>query len=410
MVKYIHAADIHLDSPFKGLKNIPEALFNKIKASTFNAFEKLVDTALFHQVDFVLLSGDIYDLEDRSIRAQVFLREEIERLNQAGISVFIIHGNHDYLTNDELHLSLPNNVTVFDSNVETIQFETQCHETISISGFSYDRNWIEERKIKDYPYRNNTSDFHIGMLHGYMEGESTSHAHYAPFTLNELKEKNYDYWALGHIHKRQQLSKEPLIYYSGNTQGRHKNEAGEKGCLLVELKKSSKKATFIPTADIKWQTINMDLTTLKTIDGIFDEIKRKITEKEYLNSLINLNIKLSPKTPKSIVNTLQDDAFYQNFQHVETDSFTYIVSASISQRDNKDTRTSLLQTYPIAFDKALQTIGERETFQKLTQDFFSKYAFTKYIEDDMEEIKKNSLDSAKNILMQDLGEEISYDN
>lgn len=151
MVKYIHAADIHLDSPFKGLKNIPEALFNKIKASTFNAFEKLVDTALFHQVDFVLLSGDIYDLEDRSIRAQVFLREEIERLNQAGISVFIIHGNHDYLTNDELHLSLPNNVTVFDSNVETIQFETQCHETISISGFSYDRNWIEEKKNKRLP-------------------------------------------------------------------------------------------------------------------------------------------------------------------------------------------------------------------------------------------------------------------
>ena len=101
----------------------------------------------------------------------------------------------------------------------------------------------------------------------------------------------------------------------------------------------------------------MDLTTLKTIDGIFDEIKRKITEKEYLNSLINLNIKLSPKTPKSIVNTLQDDAFYQNFQHVETASFTYIVSASISRNDQGTTFS--ITDLSNSFDKALQTIGEK---------------------------------------------------
>lgn len=410
MVRYIHAADLHLDSPFKGLKNIPEALFKRIKASTFASLKNIVDAALAHQVDFVLLAGDIYDIEDRSIRAQVLLREELERLNEAGIHVFLIHGNHDFLTNDELHLALPDNVFVFGPDVETIELETDSREKVAVSGFSYDRNWIEERKISDYPSRKASCDFHIGLLHGFMEGQSAEHARYAPFSLSELKEKDYDYWALGHIHKRQQLSKDPLVYYSGNTQGRHKNEAGEKGCLLVELTKSEEKVTFIPTSDIRWQSIELDVAAHESMNGIFDEIKNVLTKKEYIDSLISLKLEISQDTPQSVVSKLEDEAFYQVFQKIEPSGFVYIVSAAIKTARSADHILSLESSFPSSWEKALSDVSEEESFHELTQELFSQHAYAKYADDDQEKMKNETIDAAKQLLVQDLGDEISYDN
>lgn len=410
MVRYIHAADLHLDSPFKGLKNIPEELFNKIKASTFESLRNIVDAALSHHVDFVLLAGDIYDIEDRSIRAQVHLRKEMDRLNEADISVFLIHGNHDFLTNDELHLALPENVVVFGPEVETKILETASHENVAVSGFSYDRNWIEERKISDYPSRNVKCDFHIGMLHGFMEGQAAEHARYAPFSLSELKKKNYDYWALGHIHKRQQLSKDPLVYYSGNTQGRHKNEAGEKGCLLVELTKSHEDVTFIPTADIRWQTVDLDVTSHESMNGIFDEIKEGLANEELTNSLISLNLSISPDTPQTVIQKLEDEAFYQVFQKIGPSGFVYIVSARIKVNNTDQQVLSLESSFPSAWEKAVSDVSKDETFQEMTQELFSQHAYARYVDDDQEKIKNDSIDAAKQLLVQDLGDEISYDN
>ncbi|MER2063474.1 MAG: DNA repair exonuclease [Alkalibacterium sp.] len=410
MVRYIHAADLHLDSPFKGLKKIPKPLFDRIKASTFAALKNIVDTAISRQVDFVVLAGDIYDIEDRSIRAQVHLRRELVRLNEVDIKVFLIHGNHDYLTNDELHLALPGNVFVFGPDVETVELETAARERIAVSGFSYDRNWVEERKISEYPDRKPACDFHIGLLHGYMEGQGSDHARYAPFTLSELKAKNYDYWALGHIHKRQKLSEDPLVYYSGNTQGRHKNEAGEKGCLLVELTKSGEKVTFIPTADIKWQMLEVNVTSHETMNGIFDEIKNSVDKEEYIDSLISMRIEVSKDTPRSVVSKLEDEAFYQIFQKVEPSNFVYIVSADIKVKATEDQVLSLEGAFPDAWEKALSEVEEPDTFRELTQDLFSQHAYAKYADGNEDKRKNESIDAAKQLLVQDLGDEISYGN
>ncbi|SFB83337.1 DNA repair exonuclease SbcCD nuclease subunit [Alkalibacterium subtropicum] len=410
MVRYIHAADLHLDSPFKGLKNIPESLFTKIKASTFNALRNIVDAAIFYQVDFVLLAGDIYDIEDRSIRAQVLLRKELDRLNEAEIRVFLIHGNHDFLINDELHLTLPENVEVFGPNVETKVLETTGHERVAVSGFSYDRNWIEERKITEYPPRHRSCDYHIGILHGYMEGQGAEHARYAPFSLTELKEKNYDYWALGHIHKRQQLSDDPLVYYSGNTQGRHKNESGEKGCLLIELTKSDQDVTFIPTADIRWQTVELDVTDHKSINGIFDEIKKSLDNEAYTNSLVTLELEISEETPQTVISKLEDEAFYQVFQKIAPSVFVYIVSARIKVTKADEHILSLESSFPSAWNKALNDVRQEETFLEMTQELFSQHAYAKYTDENQEKIKNDCIEAAKHILMKDLGDEISYDN
>lgn len=97
-VKFIHAADLHLDSPFKGMEmNVSQSVWERMKQSTFESFERIVDKAIQERVDFVLLAGDLYDEETRSLRAQVFVREQMKRLSQYDIPVFIIHGNHDHL-------------------------------------------------------------------------------------------------------------------------------------------------------------------------------------------------------------------------------------------------------------------------------------------------------------------------
>ncbi|WP_423189731.1 metallophosphoesterase family protein [Alkalibacterium sp. f15] len=409
MVRYIHAADLHLDSPFKGLKNMPEALFDKIKASTFDSLRKIVDVAIHHRVDFVLVAGDVYDIEDRSIRAQVLLRKELERLNDADISVYLIHGNHDYITNDELHLSLPKNVEVFGPEVETKIHETANKESIAISGFSYDRNWVEDRKIKDYPLRNRTVNFHIGLLHGYLEGQNTEHARYAPFTLTELKEKNYDYWALGHIHKRQQLGQEPLVYYSGNTQGRHKNEQGEKGCLLVELTNTNEKVTFIPTADITWQSVTLDVTSYQAINKIFEDVKKELTKDHYKNCLVDLTLEVSENIPSSVMRKLDDDDFYQAFQQIETTSFVYIASHNVLIRREESRLLSLESSFPTAWNKALADVKKEEVFQTLTHELFSMHTYAKYSDENNEKYRNDIITAAERLLLQDLGDAMSHD-
>lgn len=409
MVKYIHAADLHLDSPFKGLKNMPKRLFNTIKASTFVSLQRIVDAAIHEHVDFVLLAGDIYDIDDRSIRAQVLLRKELERLNEKGIAVYLIHGNHDYITNEEMHLALPENVIVFGANVETKIHHTASHETIAISGFSYNKKWVEDRKIKDYPVRDVRADYHIGMLHGYLEGQNSEHARYAPFTLTELKEKNYDYWALGHIHKRQQLGQKPLVYYSGNSQGRHKNEEGPKGCLLVELNKGTEGIQFIPTAEIIWRTLTLDVTSQTSINGIFEEIKNELNKEEHKNNLLNLKLLVSENTSLHVMKKLEDEDFFQAFQQIDASSFVYIASHTVSIQREEARLISLESSFPEAWKKARLDIENEQIFHELTEEFFSRHAYVKYSVETTESYRNDIIATAEQLLMQDLGDMMTHD-
>ncbi len=410
MVKYIHAADLHLDSPFKGLKHVPEELFNKIKASTFDSLRQIIDAAISNSVDFVLFAGDIYDIEDRSIRAQVLLKKELERLEEADIKAYLIHGNHDYIASSELHLALPENVKVFGPEVDTHIHETSQRERIAISGFSYDRNWIEERKIKDYPARQSSVDYHIGILHGFLEGQSSEHARYAPFTLTELKEKNYDYWALGHIHKRQQLSQHPLIYYSGNSQGRHKNEDGEKGCLLVELTKTNEEVTFLPTADIVWHSITIDATSHESINAVFEEVKKELKKESLKNSLLDLSLEVSDTLPLSVMKKLNDEDFYQAFQQIDTSSFVYVVSHKVFLKRDATHSLSLENSFPTAWNKAAEDLRQDDTFQELTNEFFSMHAYAKYTDETNKKYRDEIISAAERLLLQDLGDTMTHDN
>ena len=254
-IRFIHAADLHLDSPFKGMTGLPIEQLTHLRESTFNAFTKLIDYALESKPDFILLVGDIYDGEDRSLRAQMRFQESMEKLYTAGIPVYILYGNHDHLGGRWTRFELPPNVHVFGGDVETVQFTINGHE-VKVTGFSYTERHVRKVMIEQYPVAIDSDSFHIGMLHGSLAGDET-HAVYAPFTKSELLAKHYDYWALGHIHLRQTLHDEPAIVYPGNLQGRHRNEHGIKGFYEVELSKSRTSLTFIPTSAIVFQQLKI---------------------------------------------------------------------------------------------------------------------------------------------------------
>ena len=255
-LRFIHAADLHLGSPFIGMRGLRKEQWQALKDSTFAAFDRLIDYAVKEQPDFLLIVGDIYDGEDRSLRAQQRFQLGMQRLHETGIPVIICYGNHDHLSGKWTRFELPDNVLAFDSTISQFQLKT-ANGTVSITGFSYGERHVKEPVIIQYPEAEDPETFHIGMLHGSMEGD-TSHAVYAPFTKEQLLSKNYDYWALGHIHKRQELHQDPPIVYPGNLQGRHRSETGAKGFYEVTLSKQDTRCRFVEVSEIRFETVPVD--------------------------------------------------------------------------------------------------------------------------------------------------------
>ena len=250
-MKLLHVADLHLDSPFVGigkqLQNVAKALIQ----APFQAFERCVSIAINQQVDVMVIAGDIYDADKQTIQAQYFFAQQLKRLEAVGIQVVLCHGNHDYMKLDHQAMPYPDNVHVFNSQeveaIDLILAKTQ--ETVRFYGFSYAKRWVEERMIEQYPINSQATTYTIGVLHGQMEGD-----HYAPFDVASLLSKNYDYWALGHIHQARILQEQPLIQYAGCIQGRHRQELGDKGAFIIELEPNTPaKSRFVSLASIVWQ-------------------------------------------------------------------------------------------------------------------------------------------------------------
>lgn len=258
-ITFIHAADLHLDSPFQGLSKLPDSIFKEVRESTFHALQQLVDLAIARQVDFVLLVGDLFDHERQSLKAQIRLRTAFEQLASYDIQVYLSYGNHDFLQGNQHAVSYPANVHSFPDETPSSFTFSKGNETVKITGFSYETKAITEEKVLHFPKRNKEAAYHIGMLHGSIYGDK-QHSTYAPFTINQLTDKAYDYWALGHIHQRQELYENPPIIYPGNIQSRHRNEPGIKGCYLVELHPEQTFPTFTPFHTIEFQQINLTLT------------------------------------------------------------------------------------------------------------------------------------------------------
>lgn len=259
----MHVADLHLDSQMSGIsRQLPSSMERRCKDSSFVSFTRIVDKAIEEKIDFMLIAGDVYDSHYRSMRAQIRFKKEMERLHEIEIRVFIIHGNHDYLMDNTL-LDLPCNVYIFGKEVECIPYIRNNKIIAYIHGFSYESRTMQEDKIDSYKIKN-TEHFHIGMIHGSIGQD---------FHITQLKEKNYDYWALGHIHKREIIRDMPPIVYAGNIQGRHRKEIGEKGCIIVYLDKYEVEMEFFRSDDICFRNIEIYVDDMENVTILLEKIE-----------------------------------------------------------------------------------------------------------------------------------------
>ncbi|RDW18180.1 DNA repair exonuclease [Oceanobacillus arenosus] len=290
-ISFIHAADLHLDSPFKGLTSTPEGIFKEIRESTFTAMERLATAAIDKQVDFVLVVGDLFDNEKQSLKAQVRLRRAFEKLNHHGINVYLSYGNHDFINGNRYPIEYPENVYIFpDEKVASFIYEKDGVSIAEIYGFSYENRAVLDSKATEYKINHPHIPFHIAMLHGSIQS-NTEHDVYAPFQLGDLREENFDYWALGHIHKREILKEAPNIVYPGNIQGRNRKETGEKGCYHVVLTESNTEMSFLPLHAIEFVTMKIDVSECVTIDQIETIIQAKLDQRVATTpQLIDLNL------------------------------------------------------------------------------------------------------------------------
>jgi len=299
-ISFIHAADLHLDSPFKGISSIPDSLFQTVRESTFQAFNRLIHYAIEKEVDFVLLVGDLFDEDNQSLKAQLHIRDQFKKLQSHGIDVFLSYGNHDYIKGNKYPITYPENVHIFpDEEVTYFPYKRNGEIISHIYGFSYVERQVKENKAKQFKISDRTVPFHIATLHGTLHG-SQGHDPYAPFQLEDLLKESFDYWALGHIHKRQEISTTPPIIYPGNIQGRHRKETGDKGCYYVTISPAQTTYQFLPLQEVMFIELKIDLRNCESITDIETVIDEKVSELKGTKQLLFIEFECTQKQYESL--------------------------------------------------------------------------------------------------------------
>ena len=271
--KFVHAADIHLDSPLTGLA-LPAEVVERFRGATRRAFENLVRLTIEEEAAFLLIAGDLFDGDWRDYQTGLFFVRQMARLRQAGIPVFIVRGNHDAESIISRRLDLPENVRIFSTRrPETIEIDDLG---VAIHGRSYAEKAVTEDLSVDFP-RAVPGRLNIGVLHTACEGHA-AHENYAPTTVAALANRGYDYWALGHVHQQAVLGEYPFIVFSGNTQGRHARETGAKGCCLVSVADGRvEEVEFVATDAVRWAAIEAVVADAADADAALRTVRDALT-------------------------------------------------------------------------------------------------------------------------------------
>ena len=275
MFRFLHAADIHLDSPLVGLERYESAPVDTIRGATRRAFENLVRIAIDERVEFVLLAGDLYDGDWKDWRTGLFLNEQMGKLREADIPVFLVAGNHDAASQITRHLRLPDNVRTFS----TKRPETKRLDDLGVAvhGQGFGARAVPEDLAQAFPPPV-AGLFNVALLHTSLNGRP-GHDVYAPTTLAVLAQKGYAYWALGHVHHREEVAKEPWIVFPGNLQGRHARETGPKGFTIVTVEDGAVAAVEHRDADVvRWETCSIDVDGLDSADAVLDRVADRLRE------------------------------------------------------------------------------------------------------------------------------------
>lgn len=281
-MRFIHVADVHLDSPLRGLERYPDAPKDAIRDASRQALENLVDYAVDerNRIDFVVIAGDLFDGDWKHFGTGLYFNKQMVRLERKGIRVFVLAGNHDAESRLTHTLSWPSNVRRFRSQSPQ-SFELDDLK-VALHGQSYPQPAVNDDLTRQYPTARK-GWFNIGVLHTCVDG-SAGHEPYAPCTVEGLTAKNYDYWALGHVHKRWEVAKgqqgAPWIVFPGNLQGRDVGEVGKKGCTVVTVEDGVvSKVEHLPLDVVRWHMADVDLSGLSGKDAILQAIGSALEDK-----------------------------------------------------------------------------------------------------------------------------------
>lgn len=306
MLRFIHCADLHLDRSFEGLYLMNESVDELLEINE-KVLESIVSVAIKEAVDFVLLVGDTFHQNRPSLKTQHQFFTQMSRLEVADIPVYLSFGNHDYYEEARYWFDFPQNVHLFtEETVQTITGETKQGVSYCISGFSYQKPWLDESKVAQFPRRQGT--YHIGMYHGDQQGE-----HYAPFVVQEMKQKGYDYWALGHIHVATTLSTQPPIIYPGTPQGHTQKEKETPGILLVTLTQGEATWEAIPVHQLSWQEITLSLAGVSNQRMALEKIQNLFTVSK--KALIRLVLSETADLPKNWLNAKEKKELIAYLNH-----------------------------------------------------------------------------------------------
>lgn len=273
MFKFIHAADIHLDSPLRGLERYEGAPVSEIRGATRKALENLATLAIDERVAFVLIAGDLYDGDWPDYSTGLYLNAQMARLRDAGIAVVVIQGNHDAANLMTKNLRLPDNVRMLSTR-KPESFVIERFGTV-VHGQGFATRSVKENIAKAYPTAA-AGLFNVGLLHTCATGRD-GHESYAPCSLDDLRSREYDYWALGHVHQFECLHADPPIVFAGNVQGRHARETGSKGCILVTVDDSNRARMERRELDVlRWTSCRVDATDVPDDDALLERVDRNL--------------------------------------------------------------------------------------------------------------------------------------
>lgn len=296
-MRFIHCADLHLDSPLRGLERYEGAPAQDMREATRRSFANVVDLALEREVDFVAIAGDVFDGDWLDFNSGLFFANQLRRLADAGIRVFIVRGNHDALSKISKVVTLPRNVHVFKAARPGSVIDEQLG--FAIHGQSFATGVVTDDLAAGYPDAL-AGLLNIGLLHTALAGRE-GHEPYAPTTVERLAGKGYDYWALGHVHTREIVREKPWIVFPGNTQGRHARESGPKGCMLVDgdADDGIRSVEFVATDVARWQLLDVDATDLARIDDLQAAVQQSVRAalREAGDRLLAVRLSIGGRSP-----------------------------------------------------------------------------------------------------------------
>lgn len=381
-MRFIHTADLHIDQPFSGINSEQTYIQDLLKTSNQQVLSKIVDRCIEKRVDFLLIVGDTFHQAQSSIHTQRVLMDQFLRLEKEGIKVVLSFGNHDYYQENRYWFEWPENVILFKKEeVQTKTVELKNGESVSISGFSYEHQWIEQSMISGFPTRSQETTYHIGFYHG----DSTEK--YAPFSPTELP-SSYDYWALGHIHKSEVISERPLTAYAGTPQGHTKKEDNVQGVLLVDVNAGGSDCGWLDVSNINWAKEEIEITEDLSKKDLLKTIESKVINSQYQHSLtvVEVNLTTTAENASELLNEKEEILLYLQDVFLKSSNYKiWLKDVSIRQ----STSDKLIMGFETTLiDDLGRKYRNRRNFDKAVNDLLDQPAIAKYLsweEDDIVE-------------------------